>query len=63
MVAPLVNLQVGAAGERDLHLDQDFAFPHPGNGYLFNLDVFFAVQDGSGHFSVHCESPSHVLPG
>ena len=63
VITALVDLQVGAASERDLHFDQDLTFPHAGNGHLLDLYVFLAVQDGSRHFSIHFEHPSQALPG
>ena len=63
MVAALVDLQVGAAGQRHLDLDQDLAFAHARNRDLFDLDVLFAIEDRRRHFSVHFEFPSQALPG
>ncbi len=54
VVAALVDLQIGAAGERDLDFDQNLAITNARDWYFFDLQIFFAVQDGSGHFSVHC---------
>ena len=53
VIAALINLEVGAAGERHLHLDQHLALFHARDGYSFNFQIFFAVQDGSRHFSIH----------
>ena len=61
VVAPLVHLQVGAAGECNLHFDEDLAVTDAGDGDFFDFQIFFAVQDGSGHFSVHCVS-FRVMP-
>ena len=60
VVSALVNLEIGAAGQRDLHFDQNFALADARDGYSFNLQIFFAVQDGSCHFSVHCLLPSQL---
>ena len=62
VVAALVHLEIGAAGQCDLDLDQNLAVSHARDGNFFNLKVFFAVQDGSGHFSVHCWLPSNTEP-
>ena len=59
VVAALVHLKIGAAGQGNLNFDQNLAFSHARDRYFFNLEVFFAVQDGSGHFSVHCWLPSN----
>ncbi len=53
MVATLVHLKIGAAGQGDLYFDQNLAVSHARDGYFFDLEVFLAVQDGGGHFSVH----------
>jgi hypothetical protein len=37
VIAALVDLEVGAAGERHLHFDQDLAFFHARDRYTFNL--------------------------
>jgi hypothetical protein len=68
VIATLVHLEIGAAGKSNLHLDQNFAIPDAGNGHSFYLQIFFAVQDGGCHLSVHCLLPSQafrsqVLPG
>ena len=68
VVATLIHLEVGAAGESDLDFDEYFTLFHAGNRHSFNLEIFFAVQDGGRHFSVQCELPSQdsrfrVLPG
>ena len=68
VVAALVDFQVSAAGQRHLHFDQNFALAHARDGHFFNLQVFFAVQDGSGHFPIHFWFPSplvlvQVMPG
>ena len=55
VIAALVDLEVSAAGERDLDFDQDFALFHAGDGNFFDLQIFFAVEDGSRHFSIHFE--------
>jgi hypothetical protein len=63
MVAALVHLKISAAGQGNLNFDQNLAFSHARDRYFLNLEVFFAVQDGCGHFSVHCWLPSQRLPG
>ena len=62
VIAALVNLEIGAAGEGNLNLDENLAVSDARDGNLFDFEVFFAVQDGGGHFSIHCEFPS-VKPG
>ena len=63
VIAALVDLQVGAAGQGDLHFDQYFPIAHARDGHSFNLYVLFAIEDGSCHLSVHARIPSHELPG
>ena len=58
VVAALIHLQVGTAGERDLNFDQHLALFDARDRHSFNLEIFFAVQDGGGHFSIHCWFPS-----
>jgi hypothetical protein len=53
VVAALINLEIGAAGESDLYFDEDLSLLDARDGHTFNLEIFFAVQDGGGHFSVH----------
>ncbi len=53
VVAALIHLEIRATSERHLDLDQHLALFHARDGHSFNLDVFFAVQDGSRHFSIH----------
>jgi hypothetical protein len=53
MVSPLIDLQVCATRKRYLYFDQDLALAYAGDGYLFNFDVLFTVEDGCGHASVH----------
>src|SRR5213078_91950 len=53
VIAALVNLEVGAASQCRLHLDEDFAFLHTGNRHLLDLDVLFAVEDGGCHLASH----------
>src|ERR1700685_3863209 len=52
MIAALKNFEVGSAGQRDLNFDQNLAGAYTGNGDSFNFEIFFAVEDGSRHFSV-----------
>ena len=53
MISPLVDLEIGAAGQGHLHLDQHFPVPHPRDGYFLNLYVLFTVEDSGRHLSVH----------
>ena len=61
VIAALVHLQIGAAGQRHLHFNQHLAVFDARDGYSFNLEIFFAVQHGSRHFSIHCGVPSPAL--
>ena len=54
VVSALIDLQVGATSQRDLHLDQDFPCLNVGDGDFFNFHVLFTVEDGCCHLSVHC---------
>ena len=56
-------LQVRAASQSHLNLNQHFPICNTGNRHFFDLDVFLAVENGSGHFSIHDATPSHALPG
>src|SRR5581483_3185962 len=49
VVAALVDLQVGAAGEGNFDFDQDLAVFDARNGDALNLYVLFTVEDGCGH--------------
>ena len=49
VVAALENFQVGAAGERGLDAEADFAGLERGRREVFDLDLFFSVQDGGFH--------------
>jgi len=60
VVAALVHLEISPAGESDLYFDQHLAFFDARDGHSFNLQIFFAVKNGSGHFSIHCWLPSRV---
>ena len=62
VISPLINLEVGAACQRNLHLDQDFAFVQFGDRHLLDLDVLFAIEDRRGHLSVHSTGPSIGCP-
>ena len=53
VVAALINLEIGAAGEGDLYFDENLTLLDSRDRYSFNFEIFFAVQDGGGHFSVH----------
>ena len=53
VIAPLVHLEIGAASQGDLNFDENLAIADARDGYFFDLEVFFAVQDGGSHFSVH----------
>ena len=63
MISTLIHLEIGAAGQCHLHLDEYFAFTDGRNRYPLDLHVLFAVEDGGCHLSVHSLIPSHVLPG
>src|SRR5579871_5547915 len=63
MVAPLINLKIGAAGQRDLNFDQDFPVIDAGDGNFLNLHILFSVEDGSCHLSIHRLFPPKALPG
>ena len=70
VIAALIHLKVGAAGESHLHLDQGSSpFSHARDRHSFDLEIFFAVQDGRRHFSIHCwllpsrASRFQLLPG
>jgi len=54
VVTALVNLQVGAAGERGLDADADFAGLERRRRDFFNLDFFLPVQDGGFHSHSLC---------
>jgi hypothetical protein len=49
MIAALENLEVRAAGKRGFDADADFTRFEGGRRDVFNLNVFFAVQDGGFH--------------
>src|SRR5438552_14407888 len=51
MIAALINFQIGAAGQRDLHFDQHFSLANAGDGHPFNFHVLFAVEDSCRHLS------------
>jgi hypothetical protein len=53
VVATLIDLEIGPAGESDLYFDEYLTLFDAGDRHSFNLEIFFAVQDGGGHFSVH----------
>src|SRR5437773_1754838 len=53
VIAALVHLEIGAASQGDLNFDENLAIADARDGYFFDLEVFFAVQDGGSHFSVH----------
>src|SRR6266852_8486226 len=63
VIAPLIHLQIRAASEGHVDLHQNFAVTHAWDRHFFNLDVFFAVKDGSRHLAIHSWCPSHALPG
>ena len=58
MIAALVDLEIGTAGQGDLDLDENLAVSDARDGNFFDFEIFFAVQDGGGHFSIHCVLPS-----
>src|SRR5579885_1900015 len=49
MVAPFVNLQVSAAGQRRLDLHSDFASTQGPDAHFLDPYIFFAMQDGCFH--------------
>ena len=49
VIAAAKDLDVGAAGERGAHADEDVAGPDGGNGNPFQLHVLFAVEYGREH--------------
>jgi len=49
MITAFEYFQIRAAGERGLDADADFARFERGRRNVFNLNVLFAVQDGSFH--------------
>ena len=49
VIAALENFQVGAAGERGLDADADFAWFERRRREVFDLDFFLSVQDGGFH--------------
>src|SRR5579864_1687125 len=54
VIPALIDLEIGAAGERDLDFDEELAIAHVGDGNLLDLHVLFAVEDGCGHLASHC---------
>ena len=62
VVAALVDLEVGPAGKRHVHLHQHLAGFERGNGHLLDLDVLFAIEDCSCHLSFQIRF-SHSNPG
>ena len=65
VVAALIYLEIGAAGKSHLHFDQHLALFDARDRHSFNLEIFFAVQDGGCHFSIHCGTsfPDLAFPG
>src|SRR5256885_1581297 len=63
VVATLIDLQVGSAGQRDLHFDQYFPVTYAGNRHFFNLQILFAIEDCCCHLTVHARLPSPEPPG
>ena len=49
VITAFENLQIRAASKRGLDADADFARFERGRRNVFNLNVFFAVQDGGFH--------------
>jgi hypothetical protein len=43
VIAALIYLEIGAAGESDLHFDEDLSLFDARDGHSFNLEIFFAV--------------------
>jgi hypothetical protein len=54
VITAFENLEVRAAGERGFDADADFARFERGRRDVFNLNVFFAVQDGGFHAHSLC---------
>lgn len=49
MITPFEHLQVGAAGQGGFDADADLARLKGRRGKVFDLDSFFAVEDGGLH--------------
>ena len=62
VISPLIDLEVGAAGQSDLHLHQYLTFFQFGDRHLLDFDVLFAIEDGGGHLSAHSTGPSIHCP-
>src|SRR5438876_11476264 len=45
MIAALINFQIGAAGQRELHVNSHLSIGNVRSRYLFNLHFLFAVED------------------
>ncbi len=62
VIAALIDLQIGTAGQGHLHLDQHFPFVQRGDRHPFDFDVLFTVEDRRCHLSVHSTGPSIRCP-
>ena len=49
VIAAAKNFQIGSAGERRAHADDQLADGGLGNGNLLDADIFAAVEDGGLH--------------
>ena len=49
MIAAAKDLQIGSAGQRSAHADDQFAGSGLGNGHLLDANIFAAVEDGGLH--------------
>ena len=53
VVAAAEDLDIGAAGQRHLHPDEDVSAYRFRNGYRLYLQVLLAVKHGSHHLVIH----------
>jgi len=49
VIAALPDLEVGAAGERDLYADQGFVRRQARDVDILDAQILAAIEDGSGH--------------
>jgi hypothetical protein len=54
VIAAFENFEVGAAGERGLDAEADFARLERGRREVFDADFFLAEQDGGFHAGSLC---------
>ena len=52
MIAAAKNFEVGAAGEGGADADDEFTGLRPGNGHIFDANIFAAVEDCGLHGSL-----------